>query len=107
MRRRQATSTPRTPGTGAADHSYPGGAGLRQSAAGPTGPTSHRVDVSRGVDWWVRPRGPAFAIGSSPARGRHHRVEQPRTGGLTDRLRARLGSTGASRTGDRLCAAAV
>lgn len=107
MRRRQTTNTPRLRGTGPTDHTHSGGPGLRRSAAGPTGSTTHRADVSSGVGWWVRPCQPAFATLSSPVRGRHHRVEPPRTGGLADRVRARLEPSGTPRTGTHLYGAAV
>ncbi len=81
-------------------HAYSGGSGLHPPATGPTGPTSHRLGVSRGVDWWVRPSRPRLgAAASGRTCGRHRRAAQPPEHRQGARVRAWL-----TEPGDRVTA---
>jgi hypothetical protein len=107
MRRREPISTPTASRDALRGRTYPGGPGLTTHTAGLTGPTSHRLGDSRGLDWWIRPAHPLIDIGSGKTPGRHRRLNRTTPHDPAHRLRTRLGLTAAPTTRTRSCAAAV
>lgn len=101
MQRRQRTSDDAVTLADPDGHPHSGGSDRCQPPGGPTGPTSHRIGVSPGINWWVRPAGAATLADNG---GRHRRAEEPRQGGRAGRLRSWL-DTSRTLQRDRQCPA--
>jgi hypothetical protein len=74
--------------------------------AGLTGPTSHRLGQSRGLDWWIRPAHPLIDIGSGKTSGRHRRLNRTTARDPAHGLWTRLGLVAAPTMETRSCAVA-
>lgn len=91
MQRRQRTSGDAAAVTDLDGHPHSGGSDRCQSPDGPACSTSHRIGVSPGISWWVRPAGAATL---AVAGGRHRRAAEPKRGGPAGRLRSWLDTSG-------------